>query len=168
MLVTLFTDASHDSDLVLTGWGSWARSERMDKGKVLGGWTCDPRERGSTQAELYGTLAAVHACMEEELILPGDTVLVQCDNLAVGDMLDFISFPNDDCGVFLKAWLRQLRGETHLNFRYKHVEGHKSPLKSTRHGVNNMVDSRAKQGLDAARVYAKSGAIHKHSKNKVT
>lgn len=168
MLVTLFTDASHDEKLVCSGWGSWARSERMEKGAVLGGWTTDPRVRGSTQAELYGVLMAVNANMDEGFIPPGDTVLVQCDCMAVEHMLEFISFPQDDCGNMLKTWLKQLRGESRLSFRYKHVEGHKSPLKSTRHGVNNLVDTRARQGLEAARMYVKTGKTFSGSKNRVS
>lgn len=160
MLVTLFTDASHDSDLVLTGWGGWVRSARMDKGEVVGGWTSDPRVKGSTQAELFGTLAAVAVCLEAELILPSDTVLIQCDNLAVENMLDFTSFPDDECGNMLKAWVRQLKGESRLNFRFKHVKGHQNSLKCTRSAVNNAVDRKAKDGLYTARKHAAKGHLY--------
>jgi len=150
VLVTIFTDASHCPNLKVGGWGMWAKSAR---GKVEFGGPLKKCLQNITEAELQAIVNGVYVALERGVALPGDTLLIQTDNIRALSILE-------TGGINLKKVstseiqivdvLKRILDETGCSAIYKHVKGHRDHMGGRFH-CNGRADKWARLGLKEAR-----------------
>lgn len=139
MLVTLMTDASHCSETGAGGFGFWCVCER---GKLAGGDMLKGFIADSYEAEMKGVANSLQTAINNGLILPRDTVLIQLDNLGV---IDAIRGKWTRKNVqYIVDYILSTAKNNRLKLICKHVKGH-SKQEGNRFLANNHCDKKAKE-----------------------
>lgn len=146
MLVTLMTDASLCLKTGMAGFGFWCVS---DRGKLAGGNTLKGIIKDSHEAEMKGVANSLHITIKEKLILDGDVVLIQLDNLGVIGCIQGKHKVRADLDLVIKH-IRHLSKKHKLKILCRHVKGH-SNEKENRFAANNYCDIKAKTNMKLAR-----------------
>lgn len=155
--LTIFTDASCMHRAKAAGWGGWSkgdgRSTVIQSGKA-------PYHKNTALIELYAIMSMVEALYETEYLMESDkAMIIQSDSVtALGYLLNSLQYtaptrlPDSALWTPKKApdaavpILHRLH-EVLQNFDVvylRHVRAHREDG-NTRHGVNNLCDTKAKE-----------------------
>jgi len=156
--VSIFTDASAFQKTQSSGWGGWAKGDRR-KTVIKAGRA--PYHKNTGLIELYAIVSMVEELFESEYLECTDkSVIIQSDSVtALGYVLNAFQYsvPSYLPGsANLKPMLPPAEGMAMLGRMHdflqlmdiiyvRHVKSHQSKETTTRHGVNNLCDIKAKE-----------------------
>lgn len=148
MLVSVFSDASVRKKTQTSSWGAWIKSER---GMVKGGGRFREFVECTAVSEASAAVNAVALAIKNGVIMPGDTVLIQTDNVGVKGVLEGNRAKsstrfNANRKAVPKAF-KAIMAEHNLTWRWKHVKGH-SGYGTPRTAVNEICDRLCRQYLE--------------------
>ncbi len=153
MRVTIIVDASFCNQTGAGGYGFWIASER---GKEPGGGPLKGRISNNNAAEMMGVCNALYRSLINELVLPGDQILMQTDCVAAIQGFEGRRNLTDPQEKEALRTFRSLRSKHDLHVYFKHVKGH-TRREEARYVTNNLCDQRAKQGMRQARLQLREG-----------
>lgn len=158
MLVSLFADASFHNQFKAAGWGAWVRSER---GRAYNGGAWGHWVSSSAIAEFLAICEGYLLGRRTEILMPGDTVLIQTD---CSGIIPWFNHGSIDPPRYVKSKHFQLTPASrmldeinyeirtkNIHLQIKHVKGHQSNSEP-RNYVNNLCDRLAKKGGQNAKV----------------
>lgn len=153
MQVTLMVDGSFCPDTRAGGFGYWIASYR---GKLGGGGPIKDLATNPTEVEMKAVCNALVVAMNEDLILTGDTVLVQTDSKNTIAAFEHRRIPGEEAERDVVAWLDQFIAVRGLTLVFRHVKGH-STAPGARFAANNHCDTRAKKAMYKVRAAIQKG-----------
>ena len=148
MLVTLMTDASHCSKTNAGGFGFWCASNR---GKLAGGKPLQGKIKDSYEAEMKGVANALSIAIKAKLIMHGDKVLIQLDNIGVIHCIRRKCKAREDAKEVMD-YIFKCKKDFSLDFECRHVKGHSNKVGS-RFSANKHCDRIAKEQMKIQRKY---------------
>ena len=146
MQVTLMTDASVCGKTGAGGYGMWVVSER---GKMPYGGSFQDLVADSYIAEIQAVINSLAVAVNHRMVLKGDFVLIQLDNLGAISCLQGKPSKRKDAQEAYQIWL-QLTKAYHLNYKFKHVKAH-TDNPDQRSKANFFCDLHAKKGMQKKR-----------------
>ena len=146
MLITLMTDASHCSETMAGGFGFWCAS---DRGKLSGGKPLQGKIKDSYEAEMKGVANALSIAIKSGIVLTGDKVLIQLDNIGVINCIKRKCKPRQDVEKVM-TYIFKCKKDFKLEFECRHVKGH-SKENGSRFSANKHCDRIAKEQMKIQR-----------------
>lgn len=151
MLVTVFSDAGLCPHMRLGTWGGWVKSVR---GTARGGGVLKDAMFSTTVAESRALLNTIHMGLKAGVIQPGDTIVAQTDNDAVGVAIAGAKTKKgghkQPDRVETARVAQEFLARHNLTLEWRHVKGH-SGGGDPRSKVNGYCDRVARYFLRAER-----------------
>lgn len=139
-------DASLCHKTGAAGFGFWCAS---DRGKLAGGNIIRGAVKDSYEAEFKGVANALKSAINAGLIVNGDRVLIQLDNVGVIYCIQRKCKPRADIAKVLNYILNTAK-QYNLKLECRHVKGHSKSIEN-RFVANNHCDVRARTAMRKAR-----------------
>lgn len=151
MLVTIIVDASWCDQTKAAGYGAWIKSERS--GVAIGG-SLTPGLSDSGLAEMSAVLESIQTSIKEQLVMAGDFLLIQTDNMEAVKLFDrypssIDSERNENINSIIRS-INKLRFDHDLQIKMRHVKGHTNKP-DTRSRANRHCDAQAKHYMKQQR-----------------
>jgi len=149
MNVTIIADASFCPETHVGGYGYWIACER---GRVPGGGPFKSLIQDANLAEMMAVCKAIHEGLKQQLIQPGDDILVQTDCMGAIDTfakMQSFRWMNASYKTVMEVF-RKLRNKHNLRITFRHVKGHTN-IHEPRYAANRACDYRAKTAMRAER-----------------
>lgn len=143
MNVTVICDASFCPETGASGWACWVACDRGRNGhddqftKLL---------TNNTESEMKAIVNAIYFGMRENLIEPGDSLLLQTDCQSAIDAFTGSRTLIPDCERESVKVLGKLMVEQQLKYTFRHVKGHTN-RPEPRFATNRSCDKRAKKHM---------------------